>query len=174
MTPLDWTESPIGRHHDRVAFDCGSDALNDFLKRFARQSHRLGGAKTYIASPDSDPVRVLGFYSLSPASLLYADTPEVARRGLARHDVPVFRLARLAVDRSVQGRGLGGALLIAAGKRCLAVAQEVGGVALLIDAKDERAASWYEGYGAVRLLDARNSLVLPFATLRAAIEADAP
>jgi predicted GNAT family N-acyltransferase len=72
-------------------------------------------------------------------------------------------LGRLGVDRSVQGRGLGGRLLLRAAERCMTVAQEVGGVALLIDAKSDHAAQWYESYGAARLLDAPLSLVLPFA-----------
>jgi len=75
------------------------------------------------------------------------------KRGLARHEVPVFRLGRLAVDKSAQGQGLGGQLLLAAGRRCLYVASEVGGVALLIDARNERVAKWYACYGAVPLLD---------------------
>src|SRR5262249_22803260 len=66
----------------------------------------------------------------------------------------VFRLARLAVDRRIQGRGLGGQLLLAAGRRCLRAASEVGGVAVLIDAKNEGAAGWYAGYGAMALADA--------------------
>src|SRR5687767_4152506 len=79
---------------------------------------------------------------------------------------PAFRLGRLAVDRTVHGQGLGGRLLLAAGKRCLAVAEQVGGVALLIDAKSERAAAWYRGYGAVE--DAPLTLILPLATIAAA------
>jgi hypothetical protein len=65
----------------------------------------------------------------------------------------------------VQGRGLGGELLLAAGLRALAVASEVGGVALAIDAKDEPAARWYERFGAMRLLDDPLKLVLPLATI---------
>ena len=61
------------------------------------------------------------FYSVSPASIAYERTPEVVKRGLARHEVPVFRLGGLAVDKSAQGQGLGGQLLLAAGRRCLYV-----------------------------------------------------
>ncbi len=73
------------------------------------------------------------------------------KRGLAQHDVPVFRLGRLAVDSSVQGLGLGAQLLLAAGRRCLLVATQVGGVALVIDAK--------------------LSLILPFKTIHTALSA---
>jgi hypothetical protein len=166
---IDWQEAALNKAHDRKAFDCGDLALNDYLQRFARQNHESGGAKTFVATDMITPKTILAYYSLSPASLDYARTPDVVRRGLGRYDVPVFRLGRLAVAISVQGRGLGGGLLLAAGRRCLAVAAEVGGVALLIDAKSERAAVWYEGYGAVRLDDAPLSLLLPLKTIAAVL-----
>jgi GNAT superfamily N-acetyltransferase len=165
-----WHEEPISRHHDREAFDCGDDALNDYLRRYARKSHEHGGAKTFLAIDDADHKSILGFYSLSPASVDYARTPEMVRRRLARHDVPGFRLARLAVDRRLQGQELGGQLLLAAGRRCLLAAAEVGGVVLVIDAKNERVARWYAGYGAVPLLDAPLTLLLPLATIEAALK----
>jgi GNAT superfamily N-acetyltransferase len=81
----------------------------------------------------------------------------------------VFRLGRLAVVQTVQGQGLGGSLLLRAAARCMRVALDVGGVALLIDAKHNRAARWYEAYGAMRLADAPLSLVLPLATVAPAV-----
>jgi GNAT superfamily N-acetyltransferase len=166
-----WHEEPIDKRHDRQAFDCGEEALNEFLYRYARKSHELGGAKTFLAVDDADNKTVLGFYSLSPASVEFARTPEIVRRGLARHDVPGFRLARLAVDRKLQGQGLGGQLLLAAGRRCLMASAEVGGVILVIDAKNERVAGWYASYGAMPLLDAPFSLLLPLSTIRTALKA---
>jgi GNAT superfamily N-acetyltransferase len=165
-----WHEEPITKKHDREGFDCGEEPLNEFLRRYARKSHERGGAKTFLAIDDTDNRTVLGFYSLSPASVDYAQTPEMIRRGLARYDVPGFRLARLAVDRRFQGRGIGGQLLLAAGRRCLLAAAEVGGVVLVIDAKNERVAAWYASYGAVPLLDAPLTLLLPLATIEAALE----
>jgi GNAT superfamily N-acetyltransferase len=165
-----WHEEAITRQHDRETFDCGEEELNDFLRRHARKSHDLGGAKTFLAIDDADSKTIHGFYSLAPASVDYTLTPEIVRRGLARHDVPGFRLARLAVDRKVQGQGLGGQLLLAAGRRCLLAAVEVGGVVLVIDAKNERVAGWYAAYGAMPLLDAPLSLLLPLATMEAALK----
>jgi GNAT superfamily N-acetyltransferase len=165
-----WHEEPINKQHDREGFDCGDEALNEYLRRYARKSHERGGAKTFLAIDDADNKTILGFYSLSPASVDYARTPEMVRRGLARHEVPGFRLARLAVDRTMQGHGLGGQLLLAAGRRCLSVAAEVGGVVLVIDAKNERVAGWYASYGAVPLLDAPRTLLLPLATIEAALK----
>ena len=171
MTVPTWHEEAIEKRHDRAGFDCGDGDLNGFLQLHARKSHEKGGAKTFLAIDDTDNTKILGFYSLSPASIAYERTPEIVKRGLARYEVPVFRLGRLAVDQSVQGEGLGGQLLLAAGRRGLYVAAEAGGVALLIDAKNERVANWYASYGAVPLLDAPLSLLLPFKTIHAALAA---
>jgi len=169
VTASVWDEAPITKQHDRASFDCGDADLNQYLQKFARQNHESGGAKCFVAAPAETPARILGFYTLSPASLAYTRTPALAKKGLGRYDVPVFRLGRLAVDTTVQGRGLGGALLLRAAARCIRVAQDVGGVALLIDAKNDRAAAWYESYGALRLADAPLALVLPLATAAAAL-----
>lgn len=166
-----WHEEPIAKHHDRQAFDCGEETLNSFLRRHARQSHEAGGAKTFLAIPNAGAKTILGFYSLSPASLEYARTPASVKKNLARHKAPVFRLARLATALPLQGQGLGGQLLLAAGRRCLRVAAEVGGVALLIYAKNARAAAWYASYGALSLTNAPHTLVVPLETLSAALKA---
>jgi GNAT superfamily N-acetyltransferase len=165
-----WHEEPINKKHDREAFDCGEEALNEYLRRYARKSHERGGAKTFLAVDDADDKAILGFYGLSPVSVDHARTPEMVRRRLARHEVPGFRLARLAVDRRLQGKGLGGQLLLAAGRRCLLAAAEVGGVVLVIDAQNESVAGWYASYGALPLLDAPLSLVLPLATIEVALK----
>jgi GNAT superfamily N-acetyltransferase len=170
MSVTAWHEEPIRKTHNRQAFDCGEAALNEFLQRYARKSHELGGAKTFLAIDDADNKTILGFYSVSPAAIEYARAPEVVRRGLSRHDVPCFRLPRLAVDRSVQKQGLGGQLLLAAGERCLLASAEVGGVAILIDAKNDRVAGWYAGYGAVPLTDAPLTLLLALGTIEAALK----
>jgi GNAT superfamily N-acetyltransferase len=168
--PLDWREEPIGRHHDRKRFDCGA-TLNEYLERYARQNHESGGAKTFVAVAPAEPARVLGYYSISPGAIEFARVPATLTRKLGRYEVPVFRLGRLAVGVSLQGRGLGGELLLAAGIRALSVAAQIGGVALAIDAKDRRAADWYERFGAVGLLDDPLKLILPLGTIAAAIAA---
>lgn len=166
-----WQEAPIARTHARDQFDCGDAALNEFLQRYARKNHEQGAGKTFLAIDDADGKTILGFYSLAPASVEYARTPEIVRRRLARHDVPGFRLVRLAVDRRAQGYGLGGQLLLAAGRRCLRAAADVGGVTLVIDAESDRAAAWYASFGALALLDAPLTLMLPLTTIQAALDA---
>lgn len=170
MSLPDWHEEAISRKHDRDSFDCGEPALNEFLRHHARKSHDKGAAKTFLAISNSDGRTIVGYYSLCPASLQYARVPEVVRKGLAKHDVPVFRLGRLAVGRHFQGHGLGGQLILAAGRRCLLAATDVGGVAILIDATSERAAKWYASYGAVPLSDTPLTLLLPLATIQRALE----
>ena len=165
-----WADIPLGREHDRQNFDCGDEKLNTWIRQFARQSHVAGGAKTFVAVRPPRSNEILGFYSISPASTDYQRTPAVLRRGLGQYDVPVFRLGRLGVGTEWQGRGLGSKLVLAAGKRCLRVSEEVGGVALLIDAKNDTVARWYERLGAVRLDDTELTLFLPLATIAAAIE----
>ncbi len=166
---MDWREEPIGRQHDRRRFDCGAPDLNEYLVRYARQNHVAGGAKTFVAASFAERTRVLGFYSISPGAIEFARVPANLTRKLGRYEVPVFRLGRLAVDLAMQGQGLGGELLLLAGARALAVAAEVGGVALAIDAKDEQAARWYQRFGALALLDDPLKLILPLAVIAEAI-----
>lgn len=168
---IDWREEPVGRHHDRKSFDCGSPELNEYLERFARQNHESGGAKTFVAVPPAEPARILGYYSIGPGAIEFARVPPRLTRKLGRYEVPVFRLGRLAVSLPVQGRGLGADLLLAAGIRALSVADRIGGVALAIDAKDERAASWYLRFGALRLLDDPLKLILPLGAITDAVTA---
>jgi GNAT superfamily N-acetyltransferase len=104
-----------------------------------------------------------------PGSIEFGRVPAKLTRRLGRYEVPVFRLGRLAVSLVMQGHGLGADLLLASGTRALAVAAEVGGVALAIDAKDASAANWYERFGAVPLLDDPLKLVLPLSTIAVAI-----
>jgi GNAT superfamily N-acetyltransferase len=166
---LEWRGEALARHHDRASFDCGVPALNEYLQRYARQNHDSGGAKTFVAVARAAPTIVLGYYAISPGSISFTKAPAAITRKLGRYEVPVFRLGRLAVSLDAQGRGLGGDLLLAAGERALAVAQQVGGVAIAIDAKDERAAAWYERFGALQLLDDPLKLVLPLDTIRATL-----
>jgi GNAT superfamily N-acetyltransferase len=166
VTAPRWREEPIGRHHDRTAFDCGSPELNDYLRRYARQNHEGGSAKTFVAVPLYDPSRILGYYSISPGAIEFARVPATITRRFGRYEVPVYRMGRLAVSLQAQGQRIGSALLFAAGRRALMVASEVGGVAIAIDAKDRRAADWYARFGALPLLDDPLKLILPLSSIK--------
>ena len=169
--PLAWHEEPISKAHDRQGFDCGDLDMNLFLLRYARQSHEQNASKTFCAIGDATPGKVLGFYTITPSAVAHEDVPAGMVKGLARHEVAGFKLARIATDKNVAGRGLGGQLLGAAALRCLRLAAEGGGILIIIDAKNERAAKWYAGYGAEPLRDQPLSLVMPLAIFAADLKA---
>ena len=146
----EWFHSPIllGPNHDVSGFDCGSDALNGFLKRNALQNQQNNSARTFVATRE-DSTEVVGYYSLCAASVDFEQTPERIKKGLARHEVPLVLLARLAVDSSCQGKGLGVSLLQNAFGRFLTAQETIGARALLAHAKDETAKAFYEKWGFV-------------------------
>jgi GNAT superfamily N-acetyltransferase len=166
-----WHEEPISKAHDRQGFDCGDPDMNQFLLRYARQSHEQNASKTFCAIDDAAPGKVLGFYTITPSAVAHEEVPPAMVKGLARHEVAGFKLARIATDLIVAGQGLGGQLLAAAALRCLRIAAEGGGVLLIIDAKNERAAAWYASYGAEPLQGKPLTLVMPLATFAADLKA---
>jgi GNAT superfamily N-acetyltransferase len=160
---LSWTEEPIDKKHNRKGFDCGQEDLNTFLAQYARQAHIGGSAKTYCAIATTDQKTVLGFYTINPAQIELASVPiSVRPSGGGGYAMGCFRLGRLAVNKAFQGKGLGGYLLTLAIERCMKASLQVGGTALLIDAKDEKGMAWYQLYGAVPLHDKPLSLIIPY------------
>lgn len=123
------------------AFDCGQAALNQFLQRYALLNQKANSVQTYVCCKDNE---VVGFYSLTVGGVDTLEVPPRVVKGLARHPVPVMILARLAVDRAHQGKGLGRALLKDALLRTLQAADIAGIRALLVHAKDEAAQRWYQ------------------------------
>jgi len=134
----------LGATHDLTQFDCGAHAsLNDWLKRFARMNQASGDTRTYVVHRDR---KVVGYYSLAPGSV--SRKQAIARAAKAAPDpIPIVLLARLAVDRSEQGRGLGVALLKDALVRAYAGADIIGGRAVLVHAIDAEAAAFCRRYG---------------------------
>jgi len=158
-----WHEEAISKKHNRKGFDCGQSDLNIFLAQHARQAHDSGASKTYAAIDDADGVTIYGFYTLSPAQVDFDKAPLRAQpAGGGRHPVGGFRLGRLAVSRDLQGQGLGGQLLIAAARRCIRASAEMGGTAMMIDAKDSTVGAWYKTYGALPIPGLPLSLMLPY------------
>lgn len=141
--PLNRPES-IGPNHQVAGFASGSPALDEHLVKHALANSQAGTARTFVATTDSH--FVVGFYSLAAAQVIYADAPVRLQKGSPRHPIPVVLLARLAVDRSRQGQGLGSALLKDAILRTLVASETVGIRALLVHAKDTAAKAFYERY----------------------------
>ena len=168
--PVDWRVEPLQRDHDRTQFGCGEPDLDEYLARFARQNQESGVARTFVAVRDAEPARVLGYYSLAVGAIDKANLPPSATRRFPNFPLPIARLARLAVDRSQQGKGLGEDLLLDALARCLRVAEDVGIVAVLIDAKHERAKAFYTRYEFESLPGHPLTLWMPLPALRKLFE----
>jgi GNAT superfamily N-acetyltransferase len=142
VTPL--RIEKLQRSHDIDLFDCGREALNRFLIRYALQNQQAGASQTYVALADDD---VAGYYTLVVGQVEYDAAPERMTKGLARHPVPIMLLARLAVATSWQGKGLGAGMLKDAMQRTLQAAEIAGIRAFGVHAKDDEARVFYEHFG---------------------------
>lgn len=155
--------SPLDIAHDRSAFDSGSESLNRYLKEHVGQDVRRRVAACFVALASND--RIAGYYTLASASLLLTDLPAAIGKKLPRYPtVPTVRMGRLAVDQAFKGQGLGGALLADALDR--AARSEIAAYALMVDAKDDDAAAFYQHHGFIALPDAQRTLFLPLATVQ--------
>jgi GNAT superfamily N-acetyltransferase len=161
----DWTIVRLRSSHDRTAFDCGNPVLDDWLKLRAGQFEKRDLARTYVAKRAGAGI-VLGFYAISSHRVTHESLPVEEAKGLPRLDVPVVLLGRLAVDRSVQGQGLGSLLLIDSLRRAQHLAEHVGIRAVEVDAIDDAARRFYLRFGFVPLLDDPNHLFLSIQIVR--------
>jgi len=133
----------FGRAHAVEGFDCGSDALNRFLIRYAYQNQQAGASQTYVVLADGE---VAGYYTLVVGQVEHDEAPERMKKGLARHPIPVMLLARMAVASTWQGKGLGAGLLKDAMWRTLGAADIAGIRAIEVHAKDDYAKTFYERF----------------------------
>ena len=150
--------------HDRTTFNSGSEPLDRYLCEQVTQDVRRRVAACFVATTDGK--RIAGYYTLASASLLLAELPASTGKRLPRYPtVPAVRMGRLAVDQGFTGQGLGSALLADALGR--AARSEVAAYALMVDAKDDVAASFYRHHGFIALPDSPRTLFLPLATAQA-------
>ena len=136
--------APLATQHRLDGFDCGKPALNDWLQRHARQAQGSGSAKTFVVADDD---LVAGYFSLTVGHVDSLEAPERIRKGMGQYPVPVVILARLAVSRMDQGRGIGFAMLQDAIHRTLLIAEQAGIRAMLTHPIDEDAARFYTRFG---------------------------
>jgi GNAT superfamily N-acetyltransferase len=162
----------IIRHANRQNFDCGLDSLNVYLKKYAWQNFKKNVGVTILVFEEGKRDRILGYYTVSMAQINFEHLPPGLSKGLPRYPVPAMRVGRLAVDRSVQVKGVGSALLRNALQRAITLSTEVGTCAVLVDAINEQAKSFYEHYGFVALNDLPSALVLPVTTIAQTYELD--
>jgi len=135
---------PLGPGHDVATFDCGVPTLNDYLARQALADQRADKTRTFVATRGG---RVAGFFSLAAASVEPESATTRLAKGQGTQSIPVILLARLAVDLTGQGHGVGRALLVEALARCAQAADVIGARAVLVHAKTARARIFYESCG---------------------------
>lgn len=134
---------PINDDHDLSLFDSGVPELDNWLRSRARTNEQSGASRTFVLAKEA---RVIGYYALSVGQVTHAVSPGRVRRNMP-DPIPVAILARLALDKDWQGKGLGGDMMQDAVLRTLNAADSVGIRALLIHALSDDAKSFYERYG---------------------------
>ncbi len=162
MTGLAFLIEPLGSAHERRGFSCGEATLDEYLQRFARQHMASNISRTYVASQSP---AILGYYSLAMAAIQKGQLPLRYQGRFPNFPLPVARLARLAVDKKHQRQGLGELLLADALCRCSRLAQEIGTVGVMVDAKNERAKAYYQRFEFESLPDHPLTLWLPMTAI---------
>lgn len=160
MIEFDGQVEPLDARHDRLDFSCGEPALDDYLRRLARQHAESRISRTYVAAKGE---RISGYYSLAMSAIRKERLPEQHQKRFPNYPVPVARLARLCVDQRQQGRGLGKLLLMDALYRCYRLSGEIGSVGVIVDAKHARAQSFYRKFNFESFPETPLTLWLPVA-----------
>jgi GNAT superfamily N-acetyltransferase len=161
---MDLVVEPLASHHNRTAFSCGVPSLDAYLHQQAGQDRRRDLAVCYVLH-DRGSAEITGYYALSATSIEPTALPPALAKRLGRYPVlPATLLGRLAVDARFTGRGMGGLLLLNAMRRTLHTG--IGSLAIVVDAIDERAATFYERFEFQRIEDSRLRLYLLMSKVR--------
>jgi GNAT superfamily N-acetyltransferase len=158
----------LARRHKLEGFDCGVESLNIWLLAHARGAAGVGSARTYVIT-DHDQDRVVGFHALNAASITHVEATGGVAKGVPRHPIPMILLARLAVDNSVKGEGLGAFLLRDAMVRAVGASEEIGARGLLVHALDDDAAAFYRHFGLEPSPTDKHNLQITIKAIRQAI-----
>lgn len=155
-------------HHELDTFDSGSEELDTWLKRFALAAQQMDTARTFLLVGNQG---IVGYFSLTMGSVSREDAPQKLVRGLPAYPVGMVLLARLAVDRSHHGRGLGGLLLAEALQKAVAAGEAAAARLVVVDAIDESAAQFYGHHGFVGVPDHPLRLYRRLKDIRASLAA---
>ena len=155
---------PLGPAHDRAAFSCGVEGLDNYLRKQAGQDVRKRVAVAFVLTPDGKTVA--GYYTLSQYSVELDAIPDGLAAKLPKYPfVPATLIGRLAVSNEFRGQRLGELLLMDALNRCLSGSKQVASAVVIVDAKDDSAAAFYKKYGFIELPKTPKRLFLPMATI---------
>lgn len=161
---MSWIIAPLDGSFERAQFDCGDGALNRFIRQYARQQQGKHLGQTRVAVAEGSK-KISGFYTLSAGSIGFQSLDEQLRRQLPKYPIPAARLGRLAVDKCAQGQGLGHKLLAHAFTAVAEISGKIGIAAVVVDAKDEKAAAFYRCFGFMSCQDQPLALYLMTETL---------
>lgn len=159
-----WIFSPLDKSFNKSSFDCGKPQLNDYLKKYAFQNQKKRYSITFVATVENSK-EIAGYYCTSASSIEFANIPDSLNQKLPKYPAPVMLIGQLAVDKKMQGKGLGKVLLMHALSRGVRISSEMGIFAVRVDAMDEEAKDFYLKYGFIPLKDAESSLILPIKTI---------
>ena len=159
----------LKKNHDRAGFDCGTDELNKYLRRTARQHLEKGMSRTFVFVDDTNPTKIIGYYTLAACEIQVEKLPRKYSKKYPPKS-PAAKLARLAVLRNKQRQGFGTLMMVNAIERILLVSKNLGIIGFFVDAKNEEAKYYYTQFGFIPLPDNPLELFLPIATLQQAYE----
>lgn len=155
----------LGRQHNRADFSCGVQELDVYLQRQARQDAQRNIAAVFVLR-DVDSDLIAGYYTLSACSITPENLPDELASRLPRYrSFPAALIGRLAVDSRYQGQALGELLLIDALHRVLAQVFQIATMAVVVDAKGDRARTFYERYGFERFANEPYRLFITMSTI---------
>ncbi|WP_209331240.1 GNAT family N-acetyltransferase [Lunatimonas salinarum] len=154
----------LKKTHKKKEFDCGKQALNDYLAKIAKQDAEKDVAVCYIL--EGEDGEVVGYFTLSSGSIPKEEIPEKESMKLPRYsDIPLAVIGRLAIDKKYQGRKLGDYLLVEAFGEIIKVAEVLGIAGVFVDPIDESAVNYYPKFGFIKL-NSSDRMFLPIATIR--------
>ena len=139
--------SALDGSHERSGFHCGVTSLDNYLHKQARQDMERRTSRVFVATTPANPHTIVGYYTLSTLSIELDQLPDRIARKLPRHPIRAALLGRLAVDHQARGHGAGRMLLVNAIQRTLAVNDQIAIYAMIVDAIDDQARSFYEQFG---------------------------
>lgn len=165
---IDWVLERIKKLHDRSSFSCGKPVLDEYLEHFARQNDENNIGYTYVAVKQGAKA-VIGYFTISFSSVEFEEFPKNLTMRLPRYPIPCVLIGKLAVDRSVQGRGLGRLLLWEALRMAVEASAEIAAYAVIVDAVDEEARRFYLHNGFAGLPVNKKRLAVSIRSLREVI-----
>jgi len=164
VSKIQWIFAPLDKSFNKSAFDCGKSQLNEYLKKYAWQNQKQRYSITFVVKIENSQ-KILGYYCTSASSIEFANIPDSLNRKLPKYPAPVMLIGQLAIDKKMQGKGLGKLLLMHALSRAVRISSEMGIFAVRVDAMDQQAKDFYLKYGFIPLKDAEFSLILPIKTI---------